>query len=592
MKKESALAATLIEDLATGGSPAPETYRKATASNHPERSKWLESMQIERNTLESRGTWIMVPRKSIGKRRPVRCKYVYKKKILKDGTLQYKSRLVACGYSQIAGIDYSSDETYAGVCSYSSVRFLMSLACQKGYILSQADITGAYLESFLNEEVYMEPPPDMLGPNGEPPVNSEGQELVCLLKRSLYGLAQSGHNWSQCFKDFLLRDPKYAMGFTEFTGEPNLYRKVFELNGKTEEVLIGQYVDDLIIAASSEEARKWFMQKLESRFPVNPKSTGLISFESPGLVLSMHVRYDREQGVLQFDQRAAIEALAARFSVIDLKPKSLPITTTTELPKLSKAEVDPIEYLSVIGSCLHLAQVSRPDVAYAVGVLSRHSATPGHVHMDAAINLVNYLYNSRHLFIQYTRSDRGNEPAVYQKDWSVRKSIEERLKASKPTPLAHSPDIYIDADYAGDHNTRRSTSGMITIMNNGPISWSSRLQKVCAQSSAESEIYAVTDSVKEAIHIRLLCEESEIRERNVPLTIWEDNTACIHLGHGLRGSKAAKHFEVRLRFLNEQIHNNVIEFSKIDTKDQLADGFTKALSGPDFFKFRDQLLHS
>ena len=338
------------------------------------------------------------------------------------------------------------------------------------------------------------------------------------------------------------------MGFTEFTGEPNLYRKVFELNGKTEEVLIGQYVDDLIIAASSEEARKWFMQKLESRFPVNPKSTGLISFESPGLVLSMHVRYDREQGVLQFDQRAAIEALAARFSVIDLKPKSLPITTTTELPKLSKAEVDPIEYLSVIGSCLHLAQVSRPDVAYAVGVLSRHSATPGHVHMDAAINLVNYLYNSRNLFIQYTRTDRGNEPAVYQKDWSVRKSIEERLKASKPTPLAHSPDIYIDADYAGDYNT--------------------------------------------AIHIRLLCEESEIRERNVPLTIWEDNTACIHLGHGLRGSKAAKHFEVRLRFLNEQIHNNVIEFSKIDTKDQLADGFTEALSGPDFFKFRDQLLHS
>jgi hypothetical protein len=183
------------------------------------------------------------------------------------------------------------------------------------------------------------------------------------------------------------------MGFIEFTGEPNMYRKVFELNGKTEEVLIGQYVDDLIIAASSEEARKWFMQKLESRFPVNPKSTGLISFDSPGLVLSMHVRYDREHGVLQFDQRAAIEALAARFNVIDLKPKSLPITTTTELPKLSKAEVDPIEYLSVIGSCLHLAQVSRPDVAYAVGVLSRHSATPGHVHMDAAINLVNYLFH-------------------------------------------------------------------------------------------------------------------------------------------------------------------------------------------------------
>jgi hypothetical protein len=86
-------------------------------------------------------------------------------------------------------------------------------------------------------------------------------------------------------------------------------------------------------------------------------------------------------------------------------------------------------------------------------------------------------------------------------------------------------------------------------MNNGPISWSSRLQKLCAQSSAESEIYAVTDSAKEAVHIKLLCEDQFIREPGRPLTIYEDNTACIHMGHGLLGSKAAKHVAVRLRFL-------------------------------------------
>ena len=70
------------------------------------------------------------------------------------------------------------------------------------------------------------------------------------------------------------------------------------------------------------------MQNLESRFPVNPKSTGIISFESPGLVLSMHVRYDRERGILQFDQRSAIESLAKRYNVMDLKPISRPITST------------------------------------------------------------------------------------------------------------------------------------------------------------------------------------------------------------------------------------------------------------------------
>ncbi len=235
--KESAFAATLIEELIAGGIPEPKSFRKVAI--HPERDQWFESMNCERSTLEDRGTWELVPRSSIGKHRPVRCKYVYRKKLLKDGSIQYKSRLVACGYSQVEGIDYSVDELYAGVCSYSSMRFLMSLACQKGYILSQADITGAYLESHLTETVFMEPPPDMFGPNGEPPRDSQGSELVCKLKRGLYGLKQSGHLWSECFRDFLLRDPKYNMGFTQFTGEPNLYRKVFDLNGRQEEIILG-----------------------------------------------------------------------------------------------------------------------------------------------------------------------------------------------------------------------------------------------------------------------------------------------------------------------------------------------------------------
>jgi len=589
ISKESAFAASLVGDLVTGGIPEPKNFR--SVASHPERIQWLESMGRERKTLEDRGTWELVPRSTIGRHRPVKCKYVYKKKLLKDGSIQFKSRLVGCGYSQVEGIDYSADELYAGVCSYSSMRFLMSLVCQKGYILSQADITGAYLESHLTETVYMEPPPDMFGPNGEPPRDSQGRELVCRLKRGIYGLKQSAHLWSKCFRDFLLTDPEYKMEFTQFTGEPNMYRKQFELNGRQEEIILGLYVDDLVIGSSSEEARLWFMQRLESRFPVNAKSTGVISFESPGLVLSMRVRYDQKRGILQIDQQPAIESLARRYGVFDMHPKSMPIAAAVELPKLAVAEIDQNEYLSIVGSCLHIAQVSRPDISYAVGVLSRHSATPGQQHWEAAVNLVNYLYNSRELFIQYTRSAAGNVPEVFEKDWSRRKSIEERLRASKPDSSPYSPDLYIDSDYAGDPNTRRSTSGMVTIMNGGPISWSSRLQKLCAQSSAEAEIYAVTDSVKEAIHIRLLCEEAGIREIGIPIVVWEDNSACIYLGHGLRGSKSAKHFECRLRFLNEQVQGNVIDFAKIDTRDQLADGFTKALPGPAFFDFRAAVLH-
>ena len=170
-----------------------------------------------------------------------------------------------------------------------------------------------------------------------------------------------------------MKDKTFNMGFTEMTGEPNLYRKTFVLNGRAEELLLGQYVDDCVLASSSNEARLWFMERLEKRFPVNPKSSGLITFDTPGLVLSMHVRYDQEKGVLQFDQHDAIVAIARKIKVTDLPPRSLPITDTVDLPKLERAEVSQTDYLSVVGSCLHICQVSRPDSAYAIGVLSTYS---------------------------------------------------------------------------------------------------------------------------------------------------------------------------------------------------------------------------
>ena len=82
----------------------------------------------------------------------------------------------------------------------------------------------------------------------------------------------------------------------------------------------------------------------------------------------------------------------------------MPITSAVVLPKLAVAEVNSNEYLSIIGSCLHISQVSRPDIAYAAGVSSRHSSTPGQQHMEAAINLVCYLYHTQNLFVQYTRT--------------------------------------------------------------------------------------------------------------------------------------------------------------------------------------------
>jgi len=152
--------------------------------------------------------------------------------------------------------------------------------------------------------------------------------------------------------------------------------------------------------------------------------------------------------------------------------------------------------------------------------------------------------------------------------------------------------MYCDADYAGDKETRRSTSGMIVMMNGGSISWSSRLQQLVALSSAESEIYAVADSVKEALQVKLMCEDCGLRKHGEPMTAWEDNAVAIHLGHVLRGNNEQKHFAVRLRFLWRHIQCKNIEFAKVDTKEQLADAFIKQLLGPALINFRNKVLKS
>ena len=213
------------------------------------------------------------------------------------------------------------------------MRFLMSLATQKGLLLYQTDIQGAYLESHLDDEIYMDVPPPL------PQKDKQGRPLVCKLHRGLYGLKQSGYAWSQCFKDFMLNEETHHMGFSAMTGEPNVYRKVFEIDGKPQEIIVGQYVDDCLVATSSDEALQWYLKGLNKRFPVNPNSSGYIRKDDPGFILSMHVHYDVDKGVLRLNQLRSIEALAAKFKLNDPKLcRTLPLAVADDLPKLTSDE--------------------------------------------------------------------------------------------------------------------------------------------------------------------------------------------------------------------------------------------------------------
>ena len=182
-------------------------------------------------------------------RKAVGSKWVYKQKIGPDGSVErYKARLVAQGFSQKYGLDY--DETFSAVVRFESLRTLISLAVQNGMKLHQMDVTTAFLNGELEDEVYMRQPEGFV---------SKGQEdLVCKLKQSIYGLKQSPRCWN-----FALDSHLKKMGFEQAKGDPCLY-----MASEGELFIIAVYVDDIVLAGSSDKQMVQVKETLAKQFQV------------------------------------------------------------------------------------------------------------------------------------------------------------------------------------------------------------------------------------------------------------------------------------------------------------------------------------
>ena len=125
--------------------------------------------------------------------------YVKKQGSLQEDMVRYKARLVAKGYVQREGIDYN--EVFSPVVKHSSIRILLALVAQYELDLDQLDVKTAFLHGDLDEEIYMSQP------TGFKTVGKE--DMVCKLKKSLYGLKQSSRQWYKRFDSFI-RGKRYT----------------------------------------------------------------------------------------------------------------------------------------------------------------------------------------------------------------------------------------------------------------------------------------------------------------------------------------------------------------------------------------------
>ena len=150
--------------------------------------------------------------------------------------------------------------------------------------------------------------------------------------------------------------------------------------------------------------------------------------------------------------------------------------------------------------------------------------------------------------------------------------------------------VFSDADHAVDY-TRRSTIGVVIVLHGGPIAWTSTLGKTVATSTCEAEVNAATAAAKDAIHLKNLLVELGQMPKDFPIRIAEDNSAAIAQAEaGLAHIRNAKHYAVRLRFLQQLVLDKEVEFVYTPTDEQLADFMTKPLDVTKFQRFRDVLL--
>jgi hypothetical protein len=271
-------------------------------------------------------------------------------------------------------------------------------------------------------------------------------------------------------------------------------------------------------------------------------------------------------------------------------------TTAAAAAKKKKQSTIPgtepkVPYRELIGCLLWISMGTRPDISYAVNQCARYSSDPKPEHWTACLRVLRYLKGTTDYGLHYHK-----HPTHYLGETVKSRPSMSDLKQPFSFASSHYPGDakvhvfgYSDADYANDVDSRRSVTGYVFVFAGAPLSWNSMTQHSVALSTMEAEYFAVCKATQEAIYLRMLFEESGMKV-NAPLVIKEDNQACISFTKQPGDHTKTKHIDVRSCFVRQWVEHGELQLESVDTKEQLADIFTKALDVKQFQFLRDHLV--
>jgi Reverse transcriptase (RNA-dependent DNA polymerase) len=389
-----------------------------------------------------------------------------------------------------------------------------------------------FLHGDLEEEIYMEVPPGY--------ENKKSGSLVCKLKKALYGLKQSPRAWFGCFSQAM---KKY--GFKQGDSDHTLFLK--RHNGKITVLII--YVDDMIITGDDVIEIAKLEEQLAQEFEM--KNLG-------GLKYFLGIEVARSKEGIVLSQRKYILDLLAEVGLLDCKPVDTPVAQNIKLGEFpNQVPVDKHRYQRLVGKLIYLSH-TRPDIAYAVSLVSQFMHNPSKEHVEAVTRILRYLKGApgRGLFFRkYGHLDIS---------------------------------CFTDADWAGSITDRRSTSGYFSFVGGNLVTWRSKKQVVVALSSAETEFRGIAKGVCELLCLKKLMNELDF-ESGEPMVLFCDNKAAIDMSHNPVQHDRTKHVEIDRHFIKEKIESKTIKIPYVRSEEQLADILTKAVSSKDFTTILDKL---